>query len=555
VRQKHVLDCRNIDVFLCQRIEQQRHAVIDPGVDEGSAAILYDEVARVGQGARVIRVYRRYAVFEFGDVGCLLQCGHKFSAGSGRARYGSDTQHRMPAPFWLAVLACARTEWLGGNDVNRWVVVILIALALIVFVSPGIVGRLAERTVEENLDFAARESDEIIVTTESFVRGWFTSEGRHRIALRDGPIRALFEDETGGEIPSLIVETHVDHGLVPVTSVSRDSGSLMPALASTVSTLKVAASDGEIFEVPGKIYSEVGLTGETKSRFLLEAGSRNVDDLVMEWQGADVTIRTNPSAGSVAYQGEVLPVSFLGESGGVKVGNIAIDGTQQMTPFGFRIGSARLEMLSVTVASTGDREFSFARFRIDADSALDGDRVNGGARTLVSGVPIPSLGDMDIVVDTDFSGLDARSLQQIIEAVQDAQRSTDPQDALANLYPAIEADIQRALTSGLELRFDQIDVTLPNSALTTKLRFELPRSDAAVDFSWPALLLALNASADVHIPAEIFELAKMANPEAEMLFAMGFLKKVDDYYEMRAEYSKGLITVNGAPMPIPLQGN
>ena len=120
------------------------------------------------------------------------------------------------------------------------------------------------------------------------------------------------------------------------------------------------------------------------------------------------------------------------------------------------------------------------------------------------------------------------------------------------MYPLIESDIQMLLTSGLEIRIDRFDVTLPDSELTTKLRFELPASDPDAEFSWPALLLALDASADVRIPLEVFELAEIAIPEAGMLIAMGFLKKVDDNYEMRAEYSKGLITINGAPMPIPL---
>ncbi len=36
--------------------------------------------------------------------------------------------------------------------------------------------------------------------------------------------------------------------------------------------------------------------------------------------------------------------------------------------------------------------------------------------------------------------------------------------------------------------------------------------------------------------------------------AMGIFKKDGEYYEMKAEYSQGLVTVNGAPMPIPIQG-
>ena len=49
-------------------------------------------------------------------------------------------------------------------------------------------------------------------------------------------------------------------------------------------------------------------------------------------------------------------------------------------------------------------------------------------------------------------------------------------------------------------------------------------------------------------------MAETMSPDVRMLVAMGILKKDEDYYEMRAEYAKGLITVNGAPMPIPLLG-
>jgi len=438
--------------------------------------------------------------------------------------------------------------------VNRWFVGALITLALIVLVSPGIVGHLAEKRVEENLVFATSESDEIVVTTESFERGWFTSEGRHRIALRDGPFRALFEDEAGSQVPSLIIDTHVDHGLVPLTSVSRESGSLKPGLASTVSTVRIDSGAGRIFEVPGKIYSQVGLTGETASRFLMEAGSRKIDDAAFDWQGADLMVRTKPSSGSVAYEGEILPFSFLDQSGGFRLGSITIAGQQQQTPYSFRVGSARLELDSLVVDGGGDVQTAFGRFTVEASNELVGDRVNGAANVLVSGIPAPTLGEMNLAIDIVFSRFDARSLQGVIGALQDAQTSADPQEALANVYPLIERDVQKLLASGLEIRFDQFDVTLPNGDLTTKLHLELPESDTDADFSWPAVILALNASADVRIPVEVFELAEMMSPDVGMLLAMGILKKVDDYYEMRAEYAKGLITVNGAPMPIPLQG-
>ena len=435
---------------------------------------------------------------------------------------------------------------------NRLFVALLLTLALIVLISPGIVGRLAEKSVEENLGFAASESEEIAVTTESFERGWFTSEGRHRITLKDGSIRALLEDDVDGQIPSLIIETRVDHGLVPVSSVSREAGSLMPGLASTVSTMKLDIGDGQIFDLPAKIYSEVGLTGETTSRLQMDAGSQEIDDAALEWQGADVTVKTSPSTGSIAYEGEIQPLSFQDEEGGVRFGSLLIKGHQDRSAYGFRVGNTLLELDSLTVRTASGPGNAFGRFTFDGGNELEGDRANVSTRLTVSEVPMPTLGELDVTVDVVLNGLDAHSLQQVIEGIRNASTSTDPDEAWANLYPLIEADIQNLLTSGLELRIDQFDVTLPDSELTSTFRFELPDSDT--EFSWPALLLALTASADVRIPVKIFEMAEMANPDAAMLIAMGILKKDGDFYKMKAEYAKGLVTVNGAPLPIPLQG-
>ena len=35
---------------------------------------------------------------------------------------------------------------------------------------------------------------------------------------------------------------------------------------------------------------------------------------------------------------------------------------------------------------------------------------------------------------------------------------------------------------------------------------------------------------------------------------MGFLRLEGNFYEMEAAFESGLLTVNGAPMPIPLPG-
>ena len=103
---------------------------------------------------------------------------------------------------------------------KRWLVVLLVVLAVVVLVSPGIVGRMAEKNLEENIEWAEREGGGIEFQTESFDRGWFTSEGRHRVVLSTAAFRevaAKYQEKTGNDkLPSLIIDTRLDHGLVPI---------------------------------------------------------------------------------------------------------------------------------------------------------------------------------------------------------------------------------------------------------------------------------------------------------------------------------------------------
>ena len=66
---------------------------------------------------------------------------------------------------------------------KKSVLALILVAVLIITVSPGIVGKLAEDSVGESINWAAQESGELVVTSEGFDRGWFSSEGQHRVAL------------------------------------------------------------------------------------------------------------------------------------------------------------------------------------------------------------------------------------------------------------------------------------------------------------------------------------------------------------------------------------
>jgi len=81
--------------------------------------------------------------------------------------------------------------------------------------------------------------------------------------------------------------------------------------------------------------------------------------------------------------------------------------------------------------------------------------------------------------------------------------------------------------------------------------FSFDEKDAAT-FDWSSLLLGTEASIDLSIPEPVVQMIVQANPEAAMAIGAGYLVLRGDAYEMKAQLKKGLLTVNGAPIPIPL---
>ena len=192
---------------------------------------------------------------------------------------------------------------------KKGVVVILVLLAVIVLASPAIVGRLAEEKMDENLTWAATESGEVTVTSEYFERGWFSSEGRHRVELSEGQIMAALRSHGSAsdpaEVPALIINTHIDHGLIPVGSVDSEQPSLSPGLGNAESTLQIEMPGGQIIDLPGTIYSKIGLGGELQSSYALGPGSREIDDASISWGTTEINVETDPASGEVVFDGSI----------------------------------------------------------------------------------------------------------------------------------------------------------------------------------------------------------------------------------------------------------
>jgi uncharacterized protein YdgA (DUF945 family) len=188
-------------------------------------------------------------------------------------------------------------------------------------------------------------------------------------------------------------------------------------------------------------------------------------------------------------------------------------------------------------------------FKMDATSELDDDRVNMTAKMEFAAPDMPPVGDVSWKMDMTVNGMDAAAAGRLQAALDQAQGDEDPM----MLFGMVQEDLADLVASGFELRFDQLDVTVPQGTVFTKLAIDMPETDRQ-SFAWTGVLLDLEAKADVKIPSALYEMATAMNPQVNAAVAMGILKRNGDNYEMAAEYKKGLLTVNGAPMPIPIPG-
>jgi uncharacterized protein YdgA (DUF945 family) len=407
--------------------------------------------------------------------------------------------------------------------VKKSFVALLVALALIVMVSPGIVGR-----------------------------GWFSSEGQHRVELKGGSLRDILQayasTANAGDIPALIIDTHLDHGLIPVASLSRAKGTLMPGLGSAVSSLSLETADGEALDLPGTIYSTVGLTGEMQSNYVLAAGSFEHDGATAFWGATEIVVTTNPSSGAVGFDGSIesLAVDSMQET--VEIRNIEFSGQQTPTPYGFRAGPANFSFESIDYGSNIPGE-AIGPLAFTSTSRMDGGRLDARMTVLLKNATFADLGNAGIAADIRIENADGRAIGNMKRAMEGMQGGASSEAYLMD----VETNAQRLLAAGIELHVEQLDLSLPQGLVSMKMDFTHPATDAS-QLNWTSVLLAMDASADISVPVDLMDLITTMKPQAHAAIAMGFLRRKGDAYEMHASIRKGLLTVNGAPMPLPVPG-
>lgn len=431
---------------------------------------------------------------------------------------------------------------------KRWLVVLLVLLALVVLITPGIVGRLAEQNIADNIEWAESDSPGVSIETERFERGWFTSAGTHRIVLDEGQFREAsleYQAATGNmQLPSLIIETKLAHGPLP-------GGSLAPGLATSVSTFSIDPGNGEHVEVPGTLTTRVSLSGESDGHLVLDPGVVDFDGGTVSWDGADLKFVSDPSTGALAVNGDINPWSVAADGTMANIGTISLSANQSRSEFGFNVGTAVVESGEITLEENGSA-FSIGGIAFTADTAIRDQRLDAASTFAMQAMRVPAFGAIDLDMDFTLTGADAASVAVIGAAVQEAQGAADPEAALANLYPQIEDELEVMFKRGFDMRLEKLDITLPQGVIASTLNISVPETDDDTPLDWSSVMLNMTGNLDLRIPGPIYQMAAMMNAQVGSLVAMGVLVQDGEDYVMNAEYAQGLFNVNGAPLPIPM---
>ena len=462
----------------------------------------------------------------------------------------------------------------------------LIVVAVIVLVSPGVVGKMAEGYVEQSNEWTSQSVDSsgIAFSQESYESGWFTSQSVDRLSISDaaiqGQLMAALALDSADQLPELVIKTRLDHGLIPLSSLSRDGGSLAPALARTVSTVSVVGANGASVDIPTEFFGHIGLDGTIYSDITIEAGTTTstaliaslkdsmatlgLDDsltdefddaaaiaagkeVAISWQDMTMDVELEPNSGRVIFVGGGDGMSVEGDDGVVKVGAFRFMNDSTPSAAGIPVGDYDFEIDSVAVSETQSPPMSFGPVPIKGNSSEDGGRVNADSQIFFAANELPGVGSASMTMDIALSNLNAEPLKRLSDALNTMPSDISEQE----MFVMLEPDLRALLSSGLGVDFRQLDVELPQGTINSKISVSLPETDSA-SFSWAGVLQAMSGNASLSVPGEMVDMALAMNPQAQMVVGMGFLQKNGEVYEMEALYEKGLLTVNGAPIPIPM---
>lgn len=473
---------------------------------------------------------------------------------------------------------------------RKFVVVLSVLLLLLATVGPLVTGIVAERHYDEGIAVlsASPEASQLGLepVQEVYDRGWFTTIGRTRVLVLEGPImRALRRYSGAGEFadePAIVVRNVLHHG--PLTGLFR------PGLARIETALFLDGVAPQLVEMPLLLETLIGLGGGTEVRWQVPDGSIHNVARGLSWQRADGRFDITNRGLLSGFEGAAgeLVVALTDPALLLTMADAGLDVTLQpgAETAGLPAGDWVLRVASGSVQPTTDNSdarrapplLSVRDARIEtrarvADGALDttidvdvagltdslGATISLNGTIRVDGLDAAALGGLQAA-----AGERAARRSQLRFQLGDLPGAEDPRTAEIEAEFARRAQpaLRALIATGAESTSD-VRIGTPDGDITLTVSMTIP-PDAVAPAADPrdaamAAMARSSATLSLRIPAAVASNAIAASPAAKQHFdtmrGMGLVVREDGEYVMRAVYEGGLLSLNGVPMALSGSGS
>ena len=426
----------------------------------------------------------------------------------------------------------------------------------------------------------------VLLTTESYQRGFLSSRGRTLVEL-SVPVSADEEEEVETKSLRLTLEHQLSHGPLPIGT---GSFSLVPKLAR-IETRLVAASIGEddlLDKLPWLAeisdLTSISLDGRGRDRLVIPAFEKTVEEeeLTISWGGLRSDTRFSKDLASLAGD-----IKLAGLQMTAKEGRLRWDGAQldfdlnEAFPLvylgSYQASSGPLEM-DFNGPGKGRQELRVEGLEVDSLASQNGATVEYLQSLKVAKVEVNDAGYGPGELEVAVRGLDGEVLSQYQRDALGVygQESFDP-EVIGMQMMQVYLRLWSGLVKGSpEIEFRKLQFATPSGGFSGDLRLKLHGDENLAPGDVPALLEKLEGQAQLTADESLVrtvmtgmlaqemkkafqqqempqpsdeEIATMAGSQVEQqleaLIGQQFIERSDGKLRCKAVFEGGELKVNG----------
>ncbi len=425
---------------------------------------------------------------------------------------------------------------------TAWIVLALVPVAALA--APALLGLVAERQ-SDRLVARLDARPGITVELESFRRGWFSSQARHRARIALPP---AVGGESGDPLPPLdalefVADSHYRHGPLP-------RGRL--GLARIDTALEVTSAQQSGPSPTLRATTRFGLAGGLRARLELPATEwrprRDYGEIT--WQGGEVRIRTDGALRRVEAEARAAPLRFRDAAASGELEHLLVKLSLRRRD-GLWTGDGRVETQGLHVwTHIAPRQPTqidglVGDWSLRSRDALLEAHLDAAAEHL----QFAGADGRRVRIDGGAGRLDPDALGELVTLLASVLHNGG-RGLVRGTLPAVPA----LLPPGPWLSVRTLVADLPVGTVSSTVELQLPELRPAR--ATPARA-AFGASLDAQLRLPPSLLAPLrAQPGigrwVDVAVNAGALVRDGDSYRLDAHYDSGLLVINGRALPVPV---